>query len=137
MLVRIPSEGKIFGVCAGLGNYFNIDPTIIRVILLVLLFISNGFVILLYIIMAVVIPPNTKKPVKNSDIGQSIDDLQKELTKSSNTNRLKNYIGIGLIVFGAWLLVGQFIPVFSWAYAWPIMVIVLGIIILGSGRNKK
>ena len=51
----VKKEKKIFGVCSGLGDYFDIDPTIIRVIFLasVLLF---GTGILLYIILAIVMP---------------------------------------------------------------------------------
>ena len=50
---------KIFGVCGGLGDYFNRDPTLIRV-LFVASVLLLGFGILLYIIMAIVIPEETK-----------------------------------------------------------------------------
>ena len=36
-LYRSTTDAKIAGVCAGLGEYFNIDPTIIRVIFFILL----------------------------------------------------------------------------------------------------
>lgn len=51
----VKKEKKIFGVCSGLGDYFDIDPTIVRVLFLasVLLF---GTGILLYIILAIVMP---------------------------------------------------------------------------------
>ncbi|REJ82538.1 MAG: PspC domain-containing protein [Bacteroidetes bacterium] len=46
---------KIAGVCGGLGDYFDIDPTVFRVLFVasVLLF---GTGLLLYVIMAVIIP---------------------------------------------------------------------------------
>ena len=31
-LCKIENEGKVSGVCAGLGKYFNIDVTLIRLI---------------------------------------------------------------------------------------------------------
>lgn len=46
---------KIFGVCGGLGDYFDIDPTIIRVIFLIALFGFGGG-LLIYIILALVMP---------------------------------------------------------------------------------
>ena len=51
----VKKEKKIFGVCSGLGDYFDIDPTVIRLIFLasVLLF---GTGLLLYIILAIVMP---------------------------------------------------------------------------------
>lgn len=51
----VKKDKKIFGVCSGLGYYFDIDPTIVRVLFLagVLLF---GTGLLLYIILAIVMP---------------------------------------------------------------------------------
>ncbi len=46
---------KIFGVCGGLGDYFDIDPTIIRVIFLIAL-LGFGGGLLIYIILALVMP---------------------------------------------------------------------------------
>ena len=48
-------DKKIFGVCSGLANYFDIDPTIVRVIFLVALFVF-GTGILLYVILAIAMP---------------------------------------------------------------------------------
>ena len=46
----------IAGVCGGLGEYFNIDPTLIRLIWAVGTVFSMGFGIILYIIFWIVIP---------------------------------------------------------------------------------
>lgn len=48
-------DKKIFGVCGGLGTYFDIDPTIIRVAFLVG-FVMFGSGLILYLIMALVMP---------------------------------------------------------------------------------
>lgn len=48
-------NGKIFGVCEGMGDYFNIDPTIIRILFLVGV-ICFGSGLLLYIILALAMP---------------------------------------------------------------------------------
>lgn len=47
----------IDGVCAGIAEYFNIDPTLVRVGL-VLFSVMGGAGILAYIIMAIVMPRN-------------------------------------------------------------------------------
>lgn len=44
------------GVCAGLAEYFNIDPTLIRVVMAVLFFVPVIPVILPYLIMWLLIP---------------------------------------------------------------------------------
>jgi phage shock protein C len=52
-LVR--GEKKLFGVCSGLANYFDIDPTIMRILFLAaFLFFGTG--LLLYIILFIVMP---------------------------------------------------------------------------------
>jgi phage shock protein C len=56
MTKRLIRQNKmILGVCGGIGSYFSIDPTIIR-ILFVLAFFGLGAGLLLYIIMAIVMP---------------------------------------------------------------------------------
>ncbi len=53
-LYRDPDDRYIGGVCGGMGAFFNIDPTWIRVAFLLALFMSFG--LLLYIILWIVIP---------------------------------------------------------------------------------
>lgn len=54
-LYRSKTDKKLCGVCAGVAEYFNLDPTIVRVIWALLAFFY-GTSILLYIIMALVVP---------------------------------------------------------------------------------
>ena len=55
-LYRSTDDRWLAGVCGGLGKYFNVDPTLVRVIFVVLALIGLGGVIL-YLILWVVIPP--------------------------------------------------------------------------------
>jgi phage shock protein C len=54
-LMRSSTDKKLGGVCAGLADYFDLDPTIVRVVwLLAVLFGGVGF--LLYVILWIVLP---------------------------------------------------------------------------------
>ena len=56
-LYRSTNDKKICGVCAGIANYFDIDPTIVRVVYALLSLFTSGFPgIVLYIVLAFVIP---------------------------------------------------------------------------------
>ncbi|MDR1776010.1 MAG: PspC domain-containing protein [Actinomycetes bacterium] len=55
-LYRNTDNRMIGGVCAGLADYFAIDPTIIRLIAAALLLCGVGSPVLVYIIMWIVIP---------------------------------------------------------------------------------
>ena len=55
-LTRNTSNRMIAGVCAGLGDYFGIDPTIVRLLTLLAFFTGFGGIALVYLIMAIVVP---------------------------------------------------------------------------------
>ncbi|OYQ67504.1 PspC domain-containing protein [Aerococcus sp. 1KP-2016] len=54
-LTKSNSNIMVDGVCAGIAEYFDIDPTIIRV-LFVVISISGGAGILAYVILALIMP---------------------------------------------------------------------------------
>jgi phage shock protein PspC (stress-responsive transcriptional regulator) len=54
-LVRSWTDRKIAGVCGGLAEYFDLDPTLLRVIW-VLLVLCAGTGLLAYIVMWIVVP---------------------------------------------------------------------------------
>lgn len=54
-LCRSIKDRKIASICGGLGEYFNIDPVIPRVLFVALMF-AGGIGLLLYIIMWIIIP---------------------------------------------------------------------------------
>ena len=54
-LFRDTGTGKVAGIAAGLAAYFNIDVTLVRVLMLAGLF-AGGFTFLLYIILWIVLP---------------------------------------------------------------------------------
>ena len=58
-LTRSTSNRMIAGVCAGLGEYLNIDPTIVRLLTLLAFFTGFGGIALVYLIMALVVPEQT------------------------------------------------------------------------------
>ena len=58
-LYRSKTNKKIFGVCGGLAEYFEIDATIVRLIL-ALLVVFAGFGVLAYLIAALIMPEAPK-----------------------------------------------------------------------------
>jgi len=59
-LYRIKEGRMIAGVCNGIGEYLDVDPTIIRLLWLVLIFAFGGGIIA-YLVAWIVIPMNTVK----------------------------------------------------------------------------
>jgi phage shock protein PspC (stress-responsive transcriptional regulator) len=56
-LTRSTRNTMIAGVCAGLGDYLNIDPTVVRLMFLLGFFLTGPGILLAYLVMAIIIPP--------------------------------------------------------------------------------
>lgn len=55
-LFKSKRNKMIFGVCGGIAEYFNADPTVVRLLVALLSFGSCGTGIVAYLVAAVIIP---------------------------------------------------------------------------------
>ena len=62
-LYRSRSNRMLFGVCAGLGEYFSIDVTVVRLLFVLGLLLGFGTLGLVYLVMMFVVP---EEPVAGS-----------------------------------------------------------------------
>ncbi|CAM3758193.1 PspC domain-containing protein [Marinicrinis lubricantis] len=79
-LYRSTRDKKIFGLCGGLAESFNIDATILRLVVVISVFFSAGAVILLYIVASMVIP---KEPTYQSNFA-GMGSFQQNYPPGSN-----------------------------------------------------
>jgi phage shock protein C len=49
-------DKKIMGVCGGIAEYFNVDPTVVRLAAVVLVLVTGGAAVIAYLIVGVVVP---------------------------------------------------------------------------------
>ena len=56
ILTRSKSNRMIAGVCAGLADYLNVDPTVVRLLFVLGFFAVHGGILIAYLIMAIVTP---------------------------------------------------------------------------------
>ena len=59
-LYRIENGKLLAGVCGGLGDYFNIDHSIIRILYVLLTLASVGIGLVAYIVAAIIIPSKSQ-----------------------------------------------------------------------------
>src|SRR5918992_1736765 len=81
-LYRSRSQKMISGVCGGLGEYFDVDPVLIRLLFVVTAFIS-GVGILAYIVLWIVVP-------FEGDDGPRLDTLRRDFDDFSG--RVREYV---------------------------------------------
>jgi len=101
-LFKSRKDKMLDGVCGGIAEHFEIDPTIVRVIWAASIFI-HGLGFLAYIIAAIIIPPNPEH-----------QNLKKNEKKQHQPQILW---GILLIIFGFFLLFRTWHFPFFWH--WP------------------
>lgn len=82
-LYRSQTDRMIAGVCGGIGQYFNIDSTLIRIIFIVFLLWGGGG-LLAYIICWIVIPLDTSVQKDYEDIIQeNSKEIKDTVTKAA------------------------------------------------------
>lgn len=62
-LVRNENDQMLFGVASGLADYVGIDPVLVR-LLFVLMALTGGHGILIYIILAIIMPESSSAVAK-------------------------------------------------------------------------
>lgn len=138
-LYRSVTNRRIGGVAGGIAEYFNLDPTPIRLLwLLAALLGGSGF--LAYLIAWIIIP---EAPVSgttgNETPGNS--QLTTETTQNTGFNGSGQYngfiyIGIFLILLGGFFLLKEFLPWYITRFSWALLFIVLGVLLLIPRRKE-
>lgn len=53
----LSTENKIIaGVCGGMAEYFNVDPTLIRIIWVLILILGHGMPVVVYVVCWAIMP---------------------------------------------------------------------------------
>ena len=73
-IYRSRTDKMLAGVCGGLADYFHLDPTIVRLLYVVLSLASVGIGVVIYIIMMLVFP---EKPFDGSGNPTTSGDVVK------------------------------------------------------------
>jgi phage shock protein C len=136
-LYRSTKEKMIGGVCGGIGEYFDIDPVLIRILFIVTLFVW-GTGILAYIICWIIIPerPYTVPVTQPADSSQPSPPPPQPPTPTSGDHRGSMVAGVILIIIGGLFLADNFLPHFRFGDFWPIILIALGIGILTRSSRQ-
>jgi phage shock protein C len=127
-LYRSTEHKIIGGVCGGLGEHFNIDPTWLR-LAFVILTITKGLGLLLYVIGWVVIPA---RPV-----GEEVPAAAPP--SSTTAKKINGSLLPGLILVGIGLifLFEETVWWFDFHFVWPIILILVGGALLYRALEPK
>ncbi len=142
-MMRSKTDKMIAGVCGGLGVYFGIDPTLIRLAFVLLLF-AKGVSVILYLVLCIVLPSReladgvgarastTEGTDTSSNKVHSPEDEGLRTTRASS-DQIAAIVGATLVVFGAVVLLETISPMFFSAlskFFWPTILILGGMVFL-------
>jgi phage shock protein C len=142
-LYRMKQNAVIAGVSAGLAEYFNIDPAIVRLIF-VLATIFGGSGIIVYIILWIILPQEEQGTIgSHSTVHNNVAEIRgraeefaeglrgrgadgDNVSRELRTRTMVGYIFIGLGV----IFVLQNFGLFRADIFWPLVLVVIGLLIL-------
>jgi phage shock protein C len=135
-IYRSQKNRIIFGVCGGLAEYFEVDPLLIR-IFFIFLVLAGGSGVLLYILLAVLMPKEGGgADLNKNNLAEEAKKRTKELVKEikgdeSWINNSRNVLGLIIIILGLNLLFSELFHVnffnsIAWGVAWALIIIFIG-----------
>jgi phage shock protein C len=137
-LYRSRKDKMIAGVAGGLGEYFDVDVTLIRILLVVSLFFG-GFGLLAYMILWIVVPEepfvfhneagtDSSKPEEEDKLRDANERYNRAFEDQRNKRR--NFAGVILIIIGVIFLADNYIPRIHFADFIPLIIIAIGVAVL-------
>jgi phage shock protein C len=146
-LYRSRKNRVIAGVCGGIAEYLDVDPVLIRIIAVILLFVGGGSLIA-YIIGMIIIPDESK--IFSSSVetqptpeGPPPPPHTGFTGQSAHTGSL--IVGVVMILLGFTFLM-RTIPFLrhyywwfwdmGWNFFWPSVLIVIGLLIILKAARK-
>lgn len=124
-LHRSSRNSMIMGVAGGLAEFFDLDPVLMRVIFVLIVLVTGGTAILVYFLMAVVLPRGDA-----STYGQGLANGDWEDEDGGRRFGSRSAIlAVALIVIGIVALLAN-LNLFwwlTWGMLWPVALIVIGL----------
>lgn len=144
-LYKSSSDRVFLGVCGGIAEYFDVDPVIIR--LLMVVFALTGAGIIFYIFAAIIVPERAEPKISygkssseapyGSDSAETyrneFSDEAPEADAASERRPREGggkgsgvmIIGLILIIIGVFYLINRFVPIFHWIDIRAVIAVVL------------
>ncbi|MCX6150019.1 MAG: PspC domain-containing protein [Ignavibacteriales bacterium] len=133
-LYRSRTDKMLGGVCGGLGEYFEFDPVLIRVMFVAATFLS-GIGVIAYFLLWVIVPFEYTSPIITPETPVSDPNAAPHLNTKQNNNK-SVIAGLILIVIGGLFLADNFLPFFHFWDFWPMIFVAIGIGLLLKAPRK-
>ncbi len=143
-LYRSRKDKMLGGVAGGIAEYFDLDPTLVRILFIVTVFMG-GSGILGYIILWIVVPeapypndvhtetPPSAQPQDTGNASQTQQDDQR--VYEQHIHKRKSFAGAVLIILGFLFLADNYFPHFYFHDFWPLVLVAIGLALLLNSKK--
>lgn len=114
----------ISGLCGGLGEYFDIDPTLVRIVAVILFFASASTLLLGYVLAWIIVP--RRDPLTTEDSSEPQPTVAPPPGEKRNSSMARYLPGLILVLIGALLLMREYVWWFGITHVWALGLIVIG-----------
>lgn len=134
-LYKLRDDKMVSGVCAGVAQYFKVDPTIVRLLWVIASVAYNGVGVILYIVLAIILPEANKTELEQDDV--EILDQEGKKVSSHDPNKTKQLLGFGLVILGGIMLFERVFKWFDFNMIIAAGIVALGVYIVMKGSKKE
>ena len=135
-LYRCRHDRRVAGVAAGVAEFFDLDPTLVRLVWFVSIFFG-GFGLLLYILMAIIVP---NEPLTEEELAAPVDagSPHRHAGRSGNGGLGLTFVGLALILFGGLALANTFFVDwgFNGSFVWPGFILAIGVLLVAAAVRR-
>ena len=135
-LYRSRKDSMIGGVCGGIGEYFDIDSTLVRLLAILIVFLG-GVGVIVYIIAWIIIPQNPEQTIDDNEETAGEKEINIDRSEDQKDNNKYIWGGLILIFLGLFFLLRSFFPRFVLVKFWPVILVVLGIFLILQSLSRK
>lgn len=133
-LYRSTTNRVIAGVAGGLGEYFAIDPTLVRLVFVLLALFAHGFGVLIYLVLWFLVPEKGQEmKTPHETIRENIQSMKTNIRNMRVKSTKRSYIILAGIILLLLFLFSDTISVFygfSFHFLWPFLLILVGLLLL-------
>ena len=133
-LYRCRHDKILAGVASGVAEYFDLDPSLVRVLFLVSTFFG-GLGFLLYIAMAIIVP---LEPISADAAAETTVVPEGHRHMSRGTGNWTTIVGAGLVLLGSLALLHQILPGWDAArFVFPALAIGIGAFLVARAVRRE
>jgi phage shock protein PspC (stress-responsive transcriptional regulator) len=143
-LYRSRTDTIVGGVAAGLADYVNADPALVRIAWAILVVITGGAALVAYVVAWIVVPEEPDAPVAAAEpttdpvTGEVVAPAAAPIAHAPRAGMSAGVvIGLGLVLIGAWFLVREFLPPIDWSLVWPLILVGIGALVLFASMRRR